>query len=266
MPLSPAGPTDTTGLKRFFTAFPAPLEHFPQAHTVTDEILLHHLRTVVRAAPGDAVVLVDPLRELAYSARIERLQKQEAQFTCLALLECPPCRLPYATLAMALLKEQAWDLVLQKATELGVRAIQPLLAGRGVVKLSARDIPRKVDRWQMIARGAAQQSEGLFIPQVLAPLSVEAFCQGNTPGNFRVLLSERGANRVALKALLPDLAPGQAVVLAVGPEGGWAEAEHNHFVAAGFVPASLGERILRAETAAIAALSALTYEFSEPGG
>lgn len=265
MPSLPPGTTEASP-KRFFASFTQPLDVFPQAHTVSEEGLLHHLRTVVRARPGECVVLVDPLRELAYIARIESLQKQEARFTCLAPLETMPSRLPFATLAMALLKEQAWDWVLQKATELGVRAIQPLVTGRGVVKLSPADLPRKLDRWQQIVRGAAQQSEGLFIPQILNPLDVEAFCRGNAPGHDRVLLSERGPDRLALKALLPDVTPGQAVVLAVGPEGGWTEAEHRCFVEAGFVPASLGTRILRAETAAIAALSALAYEFSGPGG
>lgn len=250
-------------LKRFFVTLAEPVTTFPAEIQVADEVTCHHLRTVVRAKPGERVVIVDNRLEAAYEAVLTAFSKTGLTLRVeQSLAEATPL-LPYATLAVALIKEQRWDWLLQKATELGIRAIQPLLADRSVVQLDLKDggdIRRKRERWQAVTRSAAEQSEGLFIPQVLMPLSVPDFCASAPTGRFRFLLQERGEDRAPLKSLLTTVEPVQPVVFAIGPEGGWTDREIQAFSDAGFRQVSLGSRILRSETAAIAAMSALIYE------
>jgi 16S rRNA (uracil1498-N3)-methyltransferase len=139
-----------------------------------------------------------------------------------------------------------------------------LLSERTVIKLSEGDISKKQARWQAVVRSAAEQSEGLFIPQVLKPVHLPDFCpefrKGEPDSALRMVLVERGA-RLALKSLLSGLQANQPVTIAIGPEGGWTAAELDALNRAGFVPASLGMRILRSETAAMAAMAAVVYEF-----
>ncbi len=246
--------------KRFFVTLDSQLEAFPAEVTVSDEFTVHHLRTVMRAKPQEAVTLVDGEREISYAAIIQDLQKQVVILQVTQKLEIVPSRLPYAVLVVSLIKEQRWDWLLQKATELGVRTFQPLLAERSVIRLDAADIPKKLERWQAVLRSAAEQSEGLFVPAILPPLTVKDYLASLSPGAMKLILRERGEERQTLKRQLAQLQPGQPSMFAIGPEGGWSDKELAVFEQAGFVSVSLGERILRSETAAIAAVSALVYE------
>ncbi len=245
-------------VKRFFVELPERFESFPADVETCDETTVHHLRNVVRARINERVVLVDDRRELAYAAVIREIQKASVVFSVEAVMPAPSKPLPTIMLAVALVKEQRWDWILQKSTELGVRTIQPLMGDHSVVRVSDSD--RKTGRWQAIVRSAAEQSEGLFIPDVAKPLTVKAFCVQPQSGTVRILLSERGDERLPLKQLLPQIKPEQTVVFAIGPEGGWSDAEIAAFQQAGFVSTVFGDRILRSETAATAAISALIYE------
>jgi 16S rRNA (uracil1498-N3)-methyltransferase len=260
---SPAHTKAKAELKRFFAELPEPVTVFPADVTVMDEFVVHHLHTVMRAKPGEQVVLVDSARELAYATTLQAIDKHLLTLTLETTLPVEASSLPKVTLAVALIKEQRWDWLLQKATELGVRAFQPLLSERTVIKLSESDIPKKQDRWQAVVRSAAEQSEGLFIPKMLRPMSVSAFCENHSPDAIRILLAERGEERQSLKTVLANLRAERPVVIAIGPEGGWTEWEIEMFIQAGFTAASLGARILRSETAAIAAMAAMVYEFGQ---
>lgn len=246
--------------KRFFVPLNESISTFPCELSVTDDVVVHHLRTVMRAKSGEAVVIVDGERGHAYAAVIQNLQKHSVFLRVEWKLEVETTSLPHAVLAVALIKEQRWDWLLQKATELGVRTIQPLLAERSVIRLGASDVPKKLERWQAVLRSAAEQSEGLFIPTILPPLAVQEYLAQSSGDALRLLLRERGENRQSLKQALRTLQAEQSVTFAVGPEGGWAERELTAFEQAGFLSVSLGQRILRSETAAVAAMAALAYE------
>jgi len=248
------------GGKRFFVSLPSVLGAFPVEMTVSDEFMVHHLRTVMRARPQEAVTLVDGEREIAYAAVIQDVQKHAVALKITQKQEVAPSRLPHAVLAVALIKEQRWDWLLQKATELGVRTFQPLLAERSVIRLDAKDTSKKLERWQAVLRSAAEQSEGLFIPEILLPLTVKDHLASLSPETMKLILRERGEERQTLKRQLAMLQPEQLSIFAIGPEGGWTEKELAAFEQAGFVSVSLGARILRSETAAIAAMSSLVYE------
>ena len=250
----------TAGLKRFFAPFAAPLSSFPVELEVTDDFVVRHLGTVMRAKPGETVVITDDYREIAYAARIEALQKKAVTFSVLGQLPQLVDPLPPTTLAVALIKEQRWDWLLQKATELGVRVIQPLLSERCIIRLSSGDVPKKLERWGGVLRSAAEQSEGLFIPTILPPVSVGHYLQQAPKDALRLVLMERGNDRLTLKSVLGQAKPQKPLILTIGPEGGWTDSEQAAFASAGFMPVSIGQRILRSETAAISAMAALVAE------
>lgn len=256
---------ETFHLKRFFVTLPEALADFPVELTVDDEVVVHHLRTVVRAKVGESVVLVDGQRRVSYLATLQGIEKRTVQVRVESALEksSSPAghELPVVTLAVAMIKEQRWDALLQKATELGVEAIQPLASERTIIKLTEKDFPKKQERWEAVMRSAAEQSEGLFIPRVLPPLSVSALVAHPHFANAqRILLAERGENRDTLKATLSHRNANAPILFAIGPEGGWTDGELSQFESAGFTFASLGQRIMRSETAAMAAMASVVYE------
>jgi len=257
---------NTAGLKRFFAPLEAALSAFPAELTVTDEFVVKHLGTVMRAKVGEQVVITDDARETAYLAEIQELQKRTVTFSVQGSLPKAVDPLPHTTLAVALIKEQRWDWLLQKATELGVRAIQPLFSERCIIRLSASDIPKKLERWGGVLRSAAEQSEGLFIPAILPPLSLAQFLSQSaetSPEALKLVLMERGENRQTLKNQLSQAKAEQPIILTIGPEGGWTAQEQGEFAKAGFDAVSIGQRILRSETAAIAALSNVVANFDQ---
>jgi 16S rRNA (uracil1498-N3)-methyltransferase len=150
------------------------------------------------------------------------------------------------------------DWVVQKATELGVTRIIPVLTERTVVRLDAKQVQRKLLHWQGIAVAACEQSGRDRLPGIDAPLSMADFLGAVDTRATRVLLSPAGSLRIA------DLPPPAAgVVVLIGPEGGLAEGELRAALAAGFLAVRLGPRIMRTETAAVAALTLLQHQFGD---
>jgi 16S rRNA (uracil1498-N3)-methyltransferase len=158
-------------------------------------------------------------------------------------------RLPVVTLVLAIFKFDRMEWAIEKCTELGVARIIPLISSRTDSHLAAASAKR-VERWQRIALQASEQSRRTSPPEITSPLK---FSQALAVADgTRILLSESEENTLFRDVL--DLADPQAgIVLAIGPEGGWTENELQSFQQAGWVAASLGNTILRAETAAIAA-------------
>jgi 16S rRNA (uracil1498-N3)-methyltransferase len=153
------------------------------------------------------------------------------------------------TLVLAVFKFDRMEWAIEKCTELGVSRIVPVIARRTVSHLGAASLKR-VERWQRIARQAAEQSRRAGPPEIAAPLKVAEVL--NFPGASRIVLAESEERTLLRDVVKPDAAnPG--VALAVGPEGGWTEGELQSFQLAGWTSVSLGATILRAETAAMAA-------------
>ncbi len=148
-------------------------------------------------------------------------------------------------LACAVPKGEHWDWLLQKATELGAGAIYPIVTERSVVQPR----PEKRERWQAIVREAAEQAERAILPVVHPPQSFYALIATPPPGR-RIICTARG-----LRPPLTDSLPAEALTIVFGPEGGFTPSEVEQAHAAGFTEASLGRRILRAETAPLVALS-----------
>jgi 16S rRNA (uracil1498-N3)-methyltransferase len=170
------------------------------------------------------------------------------------------------TLAQGISRGERMDLVVQKATELGVSCLVPLLTERSVVRLEAQQADRKTNHWRAIAIAACEQSGRNRPPRIMSPLALRDF--------LRAPDREAGAAAAEppLRLLLSPAAPGSlgeleprpnAVTVLIGPEGGLTDEEQQTAVAAGFTPVRLGPRVLRTETAAIVALALIQQRFGD---
>jgi len=215
----------------------------------------HHLGRVLRAEPGQLYELSDGHR--AWLARITEVKHDHVEFSLIEeLLSRDPA--VQTVLLLSIVKFDAFELALEKATELGVSAIVPLVAARSEKSLVAA-APKRAERWKKILREASQQSRRLRIPELTPLRGPEAAFSWHS-GGLKILLSERPEAQ-SLRGILEG--PGAAaVVLAIGPEGGWTDVEFQRAQAHGFREASLGRLILRTETAVIAALASVTYALS----
>jgi 16S rRNA (uracil1498-N3)-methyltransferase len=144
------------------------------------------------------------------------------------------------------------DWTLQKATELGVTCIQPVLSARSVVRLDEHQAARKLRHWQAIVAGACEQSGRSVLPEVREPLDLSRFLAEAPRGGQRLVLSPNGPASLAGLATTAT-----RVELLIGPEGGLDDAELDAAARAGFAPVRLGPRVLRTETAGIVALAVL---------
>jgi 16S rRNA (uracil1498-N3)-methyltransferase len=153
------------------------------------------------------------------------------------------------TLILAVFKFDRMEWAIEKCTELGVSQIVPVIARRTDAHLATAS-SKRVERWQRIALQAAEQSRRAAPPEITAPIKFAEAVK--FPGALRILLAE-SEEQTQLRDILKPLSAGSGIVLAVGPEGGWADEELKAFQQAEWVSASLGNTILRAETAAIAA-------------
>ena len=154
------------------------------------------------------------------------------------------------TLAQGISTGEKMDFTVQKAVELGVAAIQPLLCEKSVVRLDGKRAAAKAAHWRRVAIAACEQCGRNRIPEVLSPLLVHAFQPDGS--SARLLLSPQGG--ISLREVKTD----QPLTLAVGPEAGFSETEIGTLLRKGFAPWTLGPRVLRTETAALAALAALS--------
>ncbi len=221
----------------------------------------HHLGRVLRAEPGQLYELSDGQR--VWLARTERVGRDEVKFSLVEPLSAPaaPVRIE---LLLAVVKFDRFEWALEKATELGVEQVAPLAAERSEKGLIAA-AGKRAERWKRILAESAQQARRLRIPDLRdAEKPRDAFHASSA--SLKLLLSERAGARPLRELLEPSAAlrkEGDAaqVAVAIGPEGGWTDAEFAAANACGFAEVALGTNILRTETAVCAALAAVQYAF-----
>jgi 16S rRNA (uracil1498-N3)-methyltransferase len=216
-----------------------------------------HVTRVLRLRAGDALTLFNG-RGGEYAGSIDKFHAGEVTVAVgeqRAVERESPLSL---TLAQGVSRAERMDLVVQKATELGVSCIVPLLTERSLVRLDAQQAVRKVLHWRGIAIAACEQSGRNRVPELATPLPLREFAGDASRAGARLLLSPGAALR------LDDVQPPVTqVTVLIGPEGGLSESEENLARAAGFTPVRLGPRVLRTETAAIAALALLQRNFGD---
>jgi len=205
-----------------------------------------HLAKVLRAEPGQIFDVV--ANGFLHRAEVATVSEREVMFTLHEELETDSA-LP-VHLLMAVFKFDHMEWGIEKATELGVALITPVMARR-TEKHLAQTAAKRVERWRRIVREAAQQSRRSDVPTVDEPVVLKAALE-SVSAEKKLLLAETEQEN-SLRAGLANGA--QSVALAIGPEGGWTAEEMKLFEAAGWKSVTLGPRILRAETAAIAAIA-----------
>ncbi|RYD26018.1 MAG: 16S rRNA (uracil(1498)-N(3))-methyltransferase, partial [Verrucomicrobiaceae bacterium] len=191
-------------------------------------------------------------------AEILDVSKSEIRLSLGEVVQRPPLR-PRIHLAQAVPKGKTMDLIVQKAVELGVASIQPLITRRTVVQVEADDADRKSSKWQRVALEACKQCGQDLLPVVEPARSFSEWLPRCGRG-LKVIASLFDGAR-PLRDVLRSTEPPEDVTLLIGPEGDFTPEEGEAALAAGFQAASLGEIVLRAETAAFFAISAVRYEF-----
>jgi 16S rRNA (uracil1498-N3)-methyltransferase len=210
----------------------------------------HHLSRVLRAQPGMEFDVVAGGR--AWLSRITSIDRDSVHFILVQELETAPA-LP-VTLLLSIFKFDRMEWAIEKAVELGASRIVPVLAER-TEKHLAQAAAKRVERWRRIAVEAAKQSRRSDLPEIADPARLVNVLAGSEGASLRILLSEAEEDQPLLRILERDQAGSSEIMLAIGPEGGWTNGEMAQFRDAGWYSASLGPRILRVETAAIAALA-----------
>jgi 16S rRNA (uracil1498-N3)-methyltransferase len=215
------------------------------------EAAAYHVARVLRLRPGAPLVLFDgsgaDFRAEIVAVEGDRVHARVVERSS-GLRESPLA----ITLVQAVSRGERMDWTLQKATELGVRGIQPVLSARSVVRLDEQQAAKKQRHWQAIVAGACEQCGRSVVPEVRPPLDLSRFLAGAPRDGQRLVLSPTGP---ASLAGLPGTAA--RVELLIGPEGGLDDAELAAAERAGFAPVRLGPRVLRTETAGIVALAVL---------
>lgn len=230
---------------------------------ILDGELSRHISRVLRLGPGDPLILCDGSgRE--YSAVILLSDSRSVTVRITGFNDQLPSRaIPVITLIQALPKGDKFELILQKATELGAANVIAFHASRSILRISPAQVGQRVARWRKIATEAARQSERTDIPNIELTENLEAALRmGNQSVNL--MLFEREQNRRLHDVLDGTPAP-DGVAMLVGPEGGFTEEEVSLAVRNGFNPVSLGPRILRTETAGLAVIAILQYQWGDVG-
>jgi 16S rRNA (uracil1498-N3)-methyltransferase len=224
----------------------------------------HHCAQVMRQAVGDVFTVFDG-HGVEAKARLTEIAKDAVKFQVLARAASPRALHP-VWLAQALTKPKSMDLILQKATELGVSELAPLQSDHSIAQVDDEKAEAKVEKWRKLTIEAAKQCGQNWLPAVHAPLAPKDFIGTVPRGAVKLIASLQGEAKPlksVLREHLTGLKPGTPIVVMIGPEGDFTPAEIGQARSAGFIPVSLGKIILRAETAAFFALSAIAYELME---
>lgn len=218
----------------------------------------HHARAVLRLRPGDALRVFDG-HGREYEAALVALSTREVRARVGAAVAARPESPLHVTLALAALKGDRMEWALQKAVELGVAELRPLVSARTDSAARPALHGARHERWARVAVSAAEQCGRAVVPRVAPAVTLRALLDEGIDG-ARLLFCERPA-----QPPLAALPRATRVTALVGPEGGWDDAEIDAARDAGFTPVGLGPRILRAETACVAALTALQVLWGDLG-
>ncbi len=227
------------------------------------EPLLRHLRDSLRLQPGEPLTLTD-YEGMRYRTEIVQVTPKAIEARILETESAPAKASPTVVLAQALLKGEKMDWVIQKSTELGIGRLVPLLARHSVMKLKQDRVDHQRARWERIALEAAQQSERWDVPVIEEPATLPELLTRYADCESKHILAERSTADPLNRIPLPTNADTR-ILLMIGPEGGWDETEINQAMEQGCRPLTMGLKILRAETAAIAAISIVQARLGELG-
>ncbi|WP_040207935.1 16S rRNA (uracil(1498)-N(3))-methyltransferase [Neobacillus jeddahensis] len=245
-------------MQRYFVKQEAIDDHF-----FIDEEDRHHIVKVMRMQKGDQIICVDPkgkqavcrLAEITDSSVVADVVQWDDGIS----------ELPISiTIASGLPKGDKLEWIIQKGTELGAHQFIPFAAARSIVKWDEKKSTKKIERWQKIAKEAAEQSHRSFMPEIISPMSFKEMLEKSNEYHYKLAAYEeesRNGETSVLSSTLQKMNKGESLLLVFGPEGGLAEEEVKQLKDHGFRLCGLGPRILRTETAPLYSLAAISYHF-----
>jgi len=224
---------------------------------------VNHIKNVLRMRTGEEIAVRNGSDDREYLCRIRELKENE--------IICEPAgireggsELPSRVyLFQGLPKADKMELIIQKAVELGVYEIIPVVCRRTVVKLDEKKEKTKLQRWQNIAEAAAKQSKRGIIPRVRGTMSFQEAIACSRCAEVRLIAYELAEDMDQTRKIMEELKPSQDVAVFIGPEGGFDEKEVERAVEEGVRPITLGRRILRTETAGMTVLSIIMYHLEQ---
>lgn len=216
---------------------------------------VHHISKVMRMKPKDKIEIV--FNKDIYLCQIMEIGVNNVKFNILEKKTIDNDLPLKVTIAISLVNEQKWDYILQKATELGASEIIPLELSRSLIKIDKNKYEKKQERWLKICKEAAEQSHRVTIPSILNVMGTKELIK--TDYDLKLVCSTTNG-AINLKQLLSKHEKCGRILVVIGPEGGIAPSEEEALVENGFIRTSLGNFILRVETAPLFFLSAINYE------
>lgn len=227
----------------------------------------HHIVRVMRMKIGDQIICVDSYNKSAV-CRIVEITESGIAAEVVKWIE-GSSELPInVTIVSGLPKGDKLEWIIQKGTELGAHQFIPFISERSVVKWDEKKAEKKVERWQKIAKEAAEQSHRTILPEVMKPINLKSLLKLSEGVDYKLIAFEEEAKqgeKAILAKTLAEMNDGQSLMFVFGPEGGLSEHEVAILRDNGFLTCGLGPRILRTETAPLYALSAVSYHFELMG-
>jgi 16S rRNA (uracil1498-N3)-methyltransferase len=223
-----------------------------------------HIVRVMRMEAGEEVIVCDGLGH-AYRVELTELGDGAVQGKIVEILTQSPEADVKITLAQGLPKGDKMELIVQKGTEVGIHRFVPLDMARCVVQYDAKKEQKRRERWQKIAKEAAEQAHRNLIPSIAEPMSFKQL-MSSLDGFDLVVVPYEGEKARGLREVLADHPDAKHIAVLIGPEGGIAESEIETALAKGALPVTLGPRILRTETAGLVAATCIYYHYGQVGG
>lgn len=217
---------------------------------------IHHIKTVMRMKDNDKITVV--YQNVPYLCHISK-GENNINIIIDEVLKKEEDKMLKINLIVPVLKEQKMDYIIQKATELGVLTITPFISERGIVKINNDNGTKKVSRWQKIAKEASEQSKRNDIPKISRIIT---FRELEEISGIKIVCSTKEKVK-NIKNVLKTYKDCDTMSIVVGPEGGLSNREEEKLISSGYIPVSLGERIMRVETVPLYIMSVVNYEFME---
>ena len=228
-------------------------EFFLNKKIILEKSSSHHLIKVLRKKEGDELVLFDGKGNSCLGI-ISKIHRSEVQLDVIDIFEKSLRSGIEINLGQSLIKNDPFNLTIQKATELGVTSFHPLITDRSELKIKMTR--NRSLRWNLIARGACEQCGENWLPIIEDPIKLDRWA-ANEESKIKIVLYPNADNKIS------DFKYKDSVSLAIGPEGDFSDYEVDSLTEKGFIPVSIGKRILRAETAAISAISSVRFSTKE---
>lgn len=220
-----------------------------------DDTDINHIINVMRMKQNDKFQIV--YDNVLYTCNITNIEKRKVDYEIIKKEEIKSNKTHKVIIACSLIKEQKMDFLLQKATELGVDEIIPIISERTVVKIDKKNT-NKISRWIKICKEASEQSHRMNILKIHEIINLKGLSDVKANAKIVCNTNEMSKN---IKKVLQDVKKSDTMIIVVGPEGGFSDNEINYLLENGFISTTLGENILRAETVPLYILSVINYEF-----